>query len=76
MSLVNPGVLETRANSRLPESMFSSEDLPTFDLPMKANSGRDSSGHESRSGALRSKMADEMFIIGKEQRIVAVNSLH
>jgi hypothetical protein len=28
---------------------------------MKANSGNDSSGHASKSGALRSKMADEMF---------------
>jgi hypothetical protein len=28
---------------------------------MKANSGSDSSGHESKSGALQSKMADEMF---------------
>jgi len=28
---------------------------------MKANSGNDASGHEARSGALQSKMADEMF---------------
>jgi hypothetical protein len=28
---------------------------------MKANSGSDSSGYESESGALQSKMADEMF---------------
>ena len=58
---VNPGVVETRARSGLPESMFSREDLPTFERPMKANSGSDSSGHESRSGALRSKMADVIF---------------
>ncbi len=61
ISLVNPGVGETRASPCFPASMFSREDLPTFDLPMKANSGNDSSGQESRSGALRSKMADEMF---------------
>jgi hypothetical protein len=41
--------------------MFNNEDLPTLDRPMKANSGSDSSGHEPRSGALQSKMADEMF---------------
>jgi hypothetical protein len=33
--------------------MFNSDDLPTFERPMKANSGNDSSGHESRSGALQ-----------------------
>jgi len=43
--------------------MFSNDDLPTFERPMKANSGNDSSGHDSKSGALRSKMADEMFTI-------------
>jgi len=31
---------------------------------MKANSGRDSSGHEYRSGALQSKMADEISMLG------------
>ena len=72
---MKPGVVETRASPRRPASMFSSEDLPTLDRPMKANSGSDSSGHESRSGALRSKMADEMFTIANEQRIVAANAL-
>src|SRR6187455_3092750 len=67
MSFVNPGVGETLARPTLPASMFSNEDLPTFERPMKANSGSDSSGHESRSGALQSKMADEMFIIANEQ---------
>src|SRR5687768_15214797 len=75
ISLVNPGVGETRANPCLPASMFSKEDLPTFDRPMKANSGSDSSGHESRSGALRSKMADEMFIIASN-RSIAAKRLH
>jgi len=67
MSLVNPGVGETLAMSALPESMFISDDLPTLDLPIKANSGRDSSGHESRSGELQSKMADEIFTIENQQ---------
>jgi uncharacterized protein (DUF1778 family) len=38
---------------------------------MKANSGSDSSGHESKSGALQSKMADEMFTMERSQPIVA-----
>src|ERR1017187_1139301 len=76
MSFVNPGVGETRARPSLPASMFSSEDLPTFERPMKANSGRDSSGHESRSGALQSKMADEMFTFGNLPSIVAANRLN
>ena len=71
MSLVNPGVGETRANPCSPASMFSREDLPTFERPMKANSGSDSSGHESKSGALQSKMADEIFTMKKSQPIVA-----
>src|SRR5580704_18782416 len=63
MSLVNPGVGETRARPSLPASRFSNEDLPTFERPIKANSGNDSSGHASRSGALQSKMADEICTI-------------
>src|SRR5882724_8000695 len=65
MSLVNPGVGETRAKASLPASRFSNDDLPTFERPMKANSGNDSSGHDSRSGALQSKMADEICTMVK-----------
>src|SRR5438105_4886035 len=65
MSFVSPGRGETRAKTPLPASMFNSDDLPTFERPMKANSGNDSSGHDARSGALRSKMADEMFMINR-----------
>src|ERR1700691_3331882 len=71
MSLVNPGVGETRANPCSPASMFSSEDLPTFERPMKANSGSDSSGHESKSGALQSKMADDIFTMENPWPIIA-----
>jgi len=53
ISFVNPGVGETRASPSLPASTFSNEDLPTFERPMKANSGRDSSGQAVRSGALQ-----------------------
>ena len=48
-----PGVGETRAKSCFPARKFSNDDLPTLDRPMKANSGSDSSGHESKSGALQ-----------------------
>jgi hypothetical protein len=58
------------------EETKGAEDLPTLDRPIKANSGRDSSGHESRSGALQSKMADEMFTIGNQQTTVAASPLH
>src|SRR5712672_2843234 len=57
MSLVNPGLGETWANPWSPASRFRREDLPTLERPMKANSGSDSSGHEFKSGALRSRMA-------------------
>jgi hypothetical protein len=43
---------------------------------MKANSGSDSAGHESKSGALQSKMAEEIFTIKNQQTIVAANPLH
>ena len=73
MSLVNPGVAETRAKTPLPASMFSNEDLPELERPMKANSGNDSSGHEARSGALRSKMADEICMIKNDPLSIAAN---
>jgi len=60
---------ETRASRSTPASVFSNDDLPTFERPMKANSGSDSSGHEAKSGALQSKIADEIFMI-----LTAVNS--
>jgi hypothetical protein len=49
--------------------MFNSDDLPTFERPMKANSGNDSSGHESKSGALHSKMADEISMVKIDSRL-------
>ena len=60
---VKPGVGETRARRSTPASVFSRDDLPTFERPMKANSGSDSSGHADKSGALQSNMADGMFTI-------------
>jgi hypothetical protein len=40
---------------------------------MKANSGSDPSGHESRSGALQSNMADEMSMMKNQCATVAAN---
>lgn len=40
-----PGVLDTMAREACLVSMFMSDDLPTFDLPITANSGRSVRGH-------------------------------
>ena len=40
---------------------------------MKANSGSDSSGHDSRLDALHSKMADEMFMAKKARTLSQLN---
>ena len=40
ISLVFPGVEEVIASFLLPQSMLIRDDLPTLDLPMRANSGR------------------------------------
>ena len=59
ISLVLPGVDETMAMSFFcPESMLMSDDLPTFDLPTKANSGSDAGGHSSSTEALVSNSAE------------------
>jgi hypothetical protein len=71
ISLVKPGVAETRAIPNSPASVFNSEDLSTFERPMKANSGSDSSGHESKSGALQSKITDETFTMENPHLTVA-----
>jgi len=42
---VRPGVLEVLASEFLPTSALRRDDFPTFDLPMRANSGWFSSGH-------------------------------
>ena len=45
MSRVLPGVDEVMANPLRPVSMLMSDDLPTFDRPMNAYSGRSPAGH-------------------------------
>ena len=44
----SPGVLETLASDACPVSMLMSDDLPTLDLPMTANSGSLRLGHCAR----------------------------
>lgn len=45
MSWVLPGVPDVFASPFLEVNMLINEDLPTLDLPIKANSGLPSSGH-------------------------------
>src|SRR4051794_23877185 len=63
ISFVKPGVAETFASPFFPARTLSREDLPTLDRPINANSGKVSGGHESKSGALTSNIADVMFMI-------------
>ena len=62
MSCVCPGFEDTFARSFLPVIMLISEDFPTFDRPMKANSGKSEEGQDSKSGALVLKIAELIFI--------------
>lgn len=75
MSFVKPGVGDTRARRSTPASVFSNDDLPTLERPMKANSGNDSSGHADKSGALHTKMADGIFTIKTGGKSIAKNRL-
>ena len=62
MSCVFPGVDEVLANAFLSQSMLIKEDLPTFDLPMKAYSGNIGSGHFLGSELLMRNSADKIFM--------------
>jgi hypothetical protein len=59
-----PGLLEVIANFLLLLSMFIREDLPTFDLPMKANSGNFCLGFSDILVLLPEKSASVIFIRG------------
>lgn len=48
----SPGCFDTFASLLLCVNMFISDDLPTFDLPMTANSGKDCGGQPFRSTLL------------------------
>jgi hypothetical protein len=57
MSLVLPGSEEVLARLFIPISIFMREDFPTFDLPMKANSGCSVTGHNPGSVLLTTNSA-------------------
>ncbi len=61
-SLVFPGVPEVMASLPFPQSMFINDDLPTLDLPMKANSGSFLAGFCVTCVLLPANFALEIFI--------------
>jgi hypothetical protein len=68
-SLVLPGLLEVIASFLLRQSIFMREDLPTFDLPMKANSGNFCFGFSDILVLLPANNASLIFIFCKVTRI-------
>jgi len=52
MSLVFPGVADVLAKLPFMHNMLISDDLPTFDRPMKAYSGISGFGHSFSDGLL------------------------
>lgn len=63
MRVVLPGVDEVIARPLRPVSIFISDDLPTFDLPIKAYSCRVEVGHLVTSELLISNFAEVIFMI-------------
>ena len=61
-SLVLPGVEEVIASLLLPHRALMSEDLPTLDLPMNANSGSFLRGFWQTLVLLPANLASEIFI--------------
>ncbi len=61
-SRVFPGFAEVIASFRLAVSIFMSEDLPTLDLPMNANSGNRCFGLSDTLVLLPAKSASLTFI--------------
>lgn len=59
---VLPGVTEAFANLFCWVSILISEDLPTFDLPINANSGRSETGHSESLEALVTNVAETIAI--------------
>ena len=62
MSFVLPGVEDVIARRPLPVSILISELLPTFDLPMKANSGNLRPGLDETLVQLPANFASVIFI--------------
>ena len=66
---VLPGLLDVIASFLLLHSIFISEDLPTLDLPIKANSGNFCFGFSEILVLLPENSASEIFItIGKDSK--------
>lgn len=65
ISNVLPGFWDVFANPRLRVSIFISDDLPTFDLPIKAYSGTLVSGHCSTFELLISYLAFFISMLAK-----------
>jgi hypothetical protein len=57
-----PGFTDIFASLDQPVSIFISDDLPTLDLPMNPNSGRDDGGHCFRVSLLFMKVAEWIII--------------
>ena len=62
MSFVLPGVDEVLASLSLPHNMLISDDLPTFERPMNANSGSLREGFWLALVQLPANFASLMFI--------------
>jgi hypothetical protein len=65
MSWVFPGLEDVLASFLFLQRELIKEDFPTFDLPIKAYSGRELFGHFSRSVLLITNWADLMFILSR-----------
>src|SRR3954469_351704 len=68
MSLVLPGVAAALARSLWPVRRLMSEDLPTLDRPMSANSGRLQFGQPRMLAALVSNSAERIFMPRRRRR--------
>jgi hypothetical protein len=65
MSWVLPGVCDVFAKPLWKVSELIKEDLPTFDRPMKANSGKRAGGQFLKSVLLVIKRADSWAMVGQ-----------
>ena len=71
-SWVRPGVWLTRARPLRPSKPFRSEDLPTFDRPAKATSGRVAGGNWDGCVALVTNSALRIFMVRGSEGVGSV----
>jgi GTP-binding protein EngB required for normal cell division len=67
INFVLPGLTDVLDSVQLFVSVFISDDLPTFDLPIIANSGKSDIGHSSNFDALFTKTALDIIIRQRKQ---------